>query len=118
MLTKNKIEKVAENLGFSVNFLTRDYTNSKNVRVVEFSTYSPCGQDFYMDFDYKNLQELPSKIYDYYQSYDPSYEASLWLDNEGHGKNGAPYEMGDLYDDMKWCEASIKELSEALNEAA
>ena len=112
MLTKNKIEKVAENLDFSVDFIDGD------TKGVSFSTYSPCGQDFYMEFDYDNLQELPSKLYDYYQSYDPSYEASLWLDEWGHGKNGAPYDLGDLYDDMKWCEAQIKELSEALQRAA
>ena len=25
----------------------------------------------------------------------------MWLDIDGHGKNGAPYDMRDVYDDME-----------------
>lgn len=49
-----------------------------------------------------------------YESFDPSYEAYLWLDSEGHGKNGAPYEMGDVFAEMKELEDKLKHLSDVL----
>ncbi|MDA3053227.1 hypothetical protein OFO01_07315 [Campylobacter sp. JMF_01 NE2] len=113
-LTQNKVEKVAEALYFNVDF-TKDTNGNKSA---EFSTYSPCGQDFNFSIDYKKISDLPEEIHKYYHAYDPSYETSLWIDSEGHGKNGAPYEIGDIYEDMKWCEASIKELYEELQKVA
>ena len=41
--------------------------------------------------------------------YDVSYETYLWLDNTGHGKNGAPYELEDVLEDIKACEQYIKD---------
>ena len=35
---------------------------------------------------------------------------------DGHGKNGAPYDMKDLYGDMEACQDMIYELYQALNE--
>ena len=40
------------------------------------------------------------------------YETYLWLDSDGHGKNGAPYDMKDLYEDMEACREIIYELYE------
>ena len=50
-----------------------------------------------------------------YDNYDCSYEAYLWLDNTGHGTNGAPYDMKDVYEDMEACEKMIFELWESLS---
>ena len=38
----------------------------------------------------------------------------LWLDSDGHGKNGAPYHMRDLLEDMEACETMLEDLSIAL----
>lgn len=73
--------------------------------------FSPADQDFSIEITkVDNVREFIEQIYNAYDSYDPSYEASLWLDSTGHGTNGAPYNMKDLYEDMEWCQNSLKEL--------
>ena len=84
---------------------------------IYFSKYSPAGQDFGFNARGNTIKELADDIYDYYKGYDPSYEASLWIDESGHGKNGAPYDMKDLYEDMEACEQNILELYELIQEA-
>ena len=49
-------------------------------------------------------------ILSYYQDFDVSYETSLWIGSDGHGKNGAPYEIKDIYEDMEECHEFIMEL--------
>lgn len=34
----------------------------------------------------------------------------MWLDSDGHGINGAPYDMKDVYEDMEACQNMILEL--------
>ena len=68
------------------------------------------GYDFNIIIEGTNIDELINSIWVNYENYDPSYETYLWLDNEGHGKNGAPYDMGDVYNTMKWCEQSLHDL--------
>lgn len=110
-MTKEKIEKVAESLGWTVTWY-------KNIRTksVMFNQSSPAGQDFSVELEYENLGEIEDRLREYYDSYDPSYEASLWLDESGHGKNGAPYEMIDVYNDMKACKEMIDKLACAIEE--
>lgn len=78
-----------------------------------FGKFSSAGQDFgfYIDNE-KTLGRIASNILRYYEYFDVSYEAYLWLDKEGHGKNGAPYDMKDVYEDMIECESFIYELYE------
>lgn len=83
----------------------------------DFGKYSPAGQDFHFCLDGgKNMGELLINAREYYESFDPSEEAYYWLDSSGHGKNGAPYAMGDVYNDMKACEEIIWEFIELLSE--
>lgn len=63
-----------------------------------------------------NVYALLNNIKDYYDNYDCSYEAYLWLDNTGHGTNGAPYDMKDVYEDMEACEEMTFELWKSLSE--
>ena len=109
-MTKAKIEKIAEELGWTVTW-DKNYDGTK---FVMFSQYSPAEQDFNCECEYTTLDEVWEKVFEYYISFDVSYEASLWLDKEGHGKNGAPYEMIDVYNDMKACEEMLCELYQAL----
>ena len=113
-MTKAKIEKISSDLGWSVSW----DKNNDGSKFVMFSQFSPAGQDFNFEVDYKTLDEIRNKVFGYYQTYDPSYEAYLWLDESGHGKNGAPYEMIDVYNDMKACEEMLSDLYLALEEAA
>jgi hypothetical protein len=85
---------------------------------IYFSKYSPAGQDFGFYIDgVCTIEELADKIYDQYNEYDVSEAAYIWLDESGHGKNGAPYDMEDVYKDMEACEQNILELYELIKEA-
>lgn len=106
MTKKQTIEFVAKILGWKT-----DWDDG----TVEFSQHSPAGNECVVSLNYKNVTDIPALVAEYYEGYDPSYEAYLWLDEFGHGKNGAPDNMGDVYADMQECERMIKTLSEALN---
>ncbi|MDL2287054.1 hypothetical protein LJB90_00600 [Eubacteriales bacterium OttesenSCG-928-G02] len=78
----NKINEAAELLGWSV---------SHNSGEFEFQTYSPAGQDFNINVTAYSLYELSDRVSERYDDFDCSEEAYLWLDESGHGRNGAPY---------------------------
>ena len=84
---------------------------------IYLSKYSPAGQDFgfYVE-KVESIEEFADKIYDQYNEYDVSEAAYLWLDSDGHGKNGAPYEMKDVYEDMEACEQNILDLYNLIQE--
>lgn len=108
-MTRHKIEQIAKELGWNIEFFI-----SRGNKWVNLSKPSPAGQDFCAEFIYISLDHFLEDLYNYWENYDPSQEAYYWLDCSGHGKNGAPYEMGDVYNDMVACESNLKELYDAL----
>lgn len=109
-MTKKQIEEVAEKLGWTVEFSI----NNGN-KWICFENCSPSGQDLIVEFSYVNYDQLVDEVEQRYINYDPSYEAYIWLDSDGHGKNGAPYEMGEVYEDMVACQGMIGNLYLALS---
>ena len=81
-----------------------------------FGKYSPAGQDFGFEVEGEDLDELADNIERFYDDYDVSYEAYLWLDEWGHGRNGAPYDMRDVYEDMLECRDYVWGLYEIIKE--
>lgn len=104
-----KITKIAESLDWSI---------STSGDEIELEKYSPAGQDFIISVTAENLEELIEKLFERYNDYDASEEAYLWLDNTGHGKKGAPYDMKEVYEDMEACQNMILELHDALKAAS
>lgn len=102
--------KKAKEIGWSVNSCDEYITLGKP---------SPAGQDFSMDIELNedDTDKLIKEIHAYHESFDVSYEAYVWLGQDGHGMNGAPYDMRDLYDDMEACKENIKELYDTLKQA-
>ena len=86
-----------------------EVTNEENNHY-SLSQFSPAGQDFNIEITGENVDELIQSIYKTYENYDVNEEAYLWLDDSGHGINGAPYEMEDVLEDMKWCKNAMLEL--------
>ncbi len=101
----DKVVKISESL---------DWNITVNGNEFEFEKWSPAGQDFCMSITADSMDDLINKLFEYYDNYDPSEEASLWLDDSGHGKNGAPYNMKDVYEDMEACQGMILELHDAI----
>lgn len=78
-----------------------------------FSKYSPAGQDFSTSFDVSpDMTDFIPSLNQRIDAYDVSEEAYLWLDESGHGKNGAPYDMKDLYEDMEACKEMTQKYSQ------
>lgn len=103
-----KITKIAEALDWSIEVDGNE---------VELIKYSPAGQDFHVSLTADNMEELTEKLEEMYNDFDCSEEAYIWLDNTGHGANGAPYDMKDVYEDMEAHEKMIEELIIALSAA-
>ncbi len=97
---KNMIN-TAEKLEWSVQIEGKDFT---------FSKFSPAGQDFNIEITANNLEEIIKQISKRCDNFDCSEETYLWLDKTGHGANGAPYDMKDIYEDMEACLEMMKEL--------
>lgn len=63
-----------------------------------------------------DLDSLVGNIKEYYDNFDVDEEAYLWLDETGHGKNGAPYRMKDVVKDMEEAEKMIDRLLDSILE--
>lgn len=111
---RGRIVEIAEENGWKVDVESNDEDNFS----YKFSKYSPAGQDFSFEAEMgdNNVYALLNNIKDYYDNYDCSYEAYLWLDNTGHGTNGAPYDMKEVYEGMEACEEMIFDLWKSLSE--
>lgn len=72
--------------------------------------FSPAGQDFGISVEGEYAEDLINNIHQAYDNFDVSEETYLWLDNTGHGKNGAPYHMKDVLEDMEVCEQKLLDL--------
>ena len=104
-----KVEDVAEKVGFNA-------TGSYEGDDWNFAIGSPAGQDCHIEIFGRSIKNLADNLWAYVDSYDVSEETYVWLDNTGHGKNGAPYDMADVYNDMAWFRDKAEELWEAINE--
>ena len=115
-----KIYEIAEREGWKVDY---EYTDEKETEICfSFNKYSPAGQDFYFEVSVPNEEDedafcynVRHAIYKYWEGFDVCYETYIWLDETGHGRNGAPYDMKDLYEDMQACEDMTHDLWLALN---
>lgn len=101
------IIKIAESLDWNVSLYGNEY---------ELRRYSPKGQDFHTYIqDVVSAKDFIDSLYKNIKYYDPSEETSLWLDDAGHGINGAPYEANDIYDDMVACKNMMLDLLNAIS---
>lgn len=102
-MNTKKFIKIANDLGWSV---TKDRYD------IELQFYTDYGQDF--SFSVNRNEDYVKQVYDYYNSFDPDEEALLWVDDSGHGKNGAPYRLKDIITDMEEVEDELEKLYDAL----
>ena len=113
-----KIYEIAEREGWKVDCY---YVDNKTKVCFSFEKYSLAGRDFYFEVFVRNevyedlvLEYLKHAVYEYWECFDVCYETYIWLDETGHGKNGAPHDMKDLYEDTQACADMIHDLWLAL----
>ena len=112
---QDMVISVAEKEGWTV---TIEEQNELHI-TFNFAKFTPQGQDFSFSsntFD-NDHDVLLENIFDYYQDYDPDYEAYLWIGEDGHGHNGAPYHIADIVADMEAAEDMVFQLHTALSNA-
>lgn len=111
MTVIEQITAVAVNLGWQVST-----DRHKNVVEFNFQRYTAKGQDFNVCIEMKddNFDSFLHELEQYYEGFDPDYEAYLWIGNDGHGKNGAPCHIRDIVNDMEEAEKMIDNLYETL----
>lgn len=110
--TIQKVTEIAQGKGWSVNV---DGKNRSNIQF-GFQRYTNSGQDFNFNAQMQH-EDIDTLIYDieqYFEGFDPDYEAYLWIGSDGHGKNGAPYHIKDIVSDMEEAEMQIHDLLKAL----
>lgn len=105
-----KISEVIEKVEISGWEVTKEGDNE-----YLFRKYSPAGQDFSIVVEGENAEEIIKSIYNAYEDFDVSEATYMWLDDSGHGRNGAPHEMKDVLADMESCEQMILDLYEKLS---
>ena len=103
----NKMVEIAKNLGWSVRVEGNGFS---------LQQFSPAGQDFNIEIEAEDIFDFIAELKYKYEGFDVSTETYLWLDNEGHGTNGAPYDMKDLYEDMEECKKMMSDLLEELEQ--
>ncbi len=112
----NDFLELVENLGWS-------YTLGKQPVdgqvCLELEKYSPQGQDFIATIWYADgdKQDFIRQLREYWVNFDPCEEAAKWIDETGHGTNGAPYDLRNILDDMEDCQSMLRELYFAFCEA-
>ena len=91
-------------------FVKKGYRTEIDGNTITFYKKAPNGLDFSFEADIgDDINDFSRNIYNTFMDYDVSYETYLWLDNTGHGKNGAPYELEDVLEDIKDCEQYIND---------
>ena len=116
MTTQEQIRKVtdiAQEKGWSISVEDENKTSIQ----FEFQRYTKYGQDFNFNADMQDedINTLIAGMKRYYEDFDPDYEAYLWIGDDGHGRNGAPYHIKDIVSDMEEAEEQIYELLQALS---
>ena len=106
---KEEITEIAESLNFNITISEDEDVN------ISFAKTSSYGQDFNFEISVDkdaSMIEIWKGLQSYQNNFDVSEEAYLWLDESGHGKNGAPFEMIDVYKDMEECKGFVTELAD------
>ena len=106
----NDFLKLAEDLDWSYN--VDDTPNERGEVCVELEKNSPQDQDFIVTiwFETNNECDFADKLEEYWRDFDPSEEAINWVGPDGHGTNGAPYDLQDIINDMVDCKEMLREL--------
>ena len=100
MNTQEKIQKVTDIAKVKKWSVSVDDEKPTNIQF-EFQRYTKYGQDFNFSVDMLNedTDTLITNLKEYYEGFDPDYEAYLWIGDDGHGRNGAPYHIKDIVSD-------------------
>mgnify|MGYP000659875037 FL=1 len=86
------IENIAELCGWKVSIDNTTFEFEQMIGTHDFVFAIQCEE--------KSLQSFVIQLENYLKNFDVDYETSIWIGKDGHGKNGAPYHIKDILDEM------------------
>lgn len=86
------IENIAELCGWKVSIDNTTFEFEQMIGTHDFVFVILCEE--------KSLQSFVIQLENYLKNFDVDYETSIWIGKDGHGKNGAPYHIKDILDEM------------------
>ena len=98
----NEIEKLAEECSFfrnKINLSVKDDELFIDEMILE--GWTELGRNMVVEYYNISFSQMLEDLKSSVDNYDVSYETYIWLDNEGHGTNGAPYDMLECYKDSE-----------------
>lgn len=103
MKTIETIVDIANDLDWSVYI-------DKDCNEVEFSKYSPTGEDFSFTVPYTDSgDDIIKSVKEYYEDFDPDEHATMWIEARGR-VNGVPNSIRGLIDDAELIKKMLYEL--------
>lgn len=114
MNLEDVVISVAQKEGWAVTIKRR----SEEDIIFNFEKSTPEGRDFYFSVGTSNnsLCLLIDNILEYYQKYDPDYQAYLWIRSDGHWKISELCHIEDIVEDMKAAAEMVYQLYDALSD--
>lgn len=118
-MKRNNVIETVMRCGEANGWVVRADRQGREV-IFEFCKFTPAGQDFFFSASMKghSITSLVEDMADFYEGFDPDYEASLWIGKDGHGLRGAPYYIKDIVADMEKAEDMVFGLLEAMRDIA
>lgn len=102
------IQKVAESEDWSVEFCEEDSQLLFSLNIPDF-TY-----DGSFEVTLTTASALVQEVRVTAENFDADEETYLWLGPDGHGRNGAPYRLRDILNEMETFQERLLRLSRAL----
>ena len=115
---KALIEEAAEELGWSTSYHSQRRGGKEDAELecyVEFSCYSPAGEDVGITEFFEDPAEISVGLYERYRDFDINEYVSRWLDAKEHGDKSVP-DVETLVEDGRWQEQAILDLSNAIRD--
>ncbi|SFB10173.1 hypothetical protein [Selenomonas ruminantium] len=73
--------------------------------------------DGYIILSGDTISDLEDDAYVAYENFDVDEETALWIGEDGHGKNGAPYRIRDILEEFENYEKDLENLWDNLRRA-
>ena len=117
MITIDDIIRIAQEHGWSVD-ISYGVTRNKTDKCLEFEKYIGSQDFLFSVWMYDNdIGRFVQDVKKYADDFDIDEETSLWIGDDGHGRDGAPYRISDILKEMQEAKNEMKELAEAFRSA-
>lgn len=106
-LTWKDVEDKLEQMDFCI---TSRETNGKlyQIEITKSLPYNSHEMLFTLQCDKDEPDSVVDAFQKLYDNYDADYETSLWIGEDGHGKNGAPYHIKTILSNMEEIEDDLE----------